>query len=437
MSSMFRTFPSTFITALCVAAMLQASPLQAEAQAPECRPIQAELIRPRRGITATLDKLTQGGEVRIAYLGGSITAQNGWRVKMTSWFGDTFKKAKVREINAAIGGTGSALGVFRLDHDVLRHKPDLLFVEFAVNDGGASPQDIWRGMEGIVRKTWRADPTTDVVFVYTFRVGFEKDLDKDLCPRSMSAMEMLADHYGIPTINMALRVAELAQDGKLQFDTRGGKRPPADEDVILFSNDGVHPIDAGHEIYKRVITGAINRMRQADLPAGPHRIGPPFIADNWERATWVPLKPSMLSDGWRRMDRSKGLAKRFGNRMPELWEATRPGEAIAFTFKGTLAKLYDLLGPDGGQVMITVDGKTRGPVPRFDHYCTYHRIATMGIARGLDDEVHTVTIAIHPDQPDRSAVLKRAKSKKGFDPAKYDGTCLRVAGIMLIGELIE
>ncbi len=434
MRQAFRLLP-----AICLAPLMGlASPEVSEAEKiPTYRQVEAQMFRERRGIRNTIDKLAKGGEVRVAYLGGSITAQNGWRVKMTDWFGRTFKRPRIREINAAIGGTGSGLGVFRLDHDVLRHKPDLLFVEFAVNDGGASPEDIWRGMEGIVRKTWRHDPMTDIVFVYTFRVGYEKDLDKGLCPRSMSAMELLADHYEIPTINMAQHVAELARKGKLQFDTRDGKKPPSDASVILFSNDGVHPLDAGHELYKQVITGAIIRMTECKLPRGPHELGAPFIADNWERARWVPLQPSMLSNGWKRMDRSKGLAKRFGRRMPELWEAGKPGETIAFKFKGTMAKLYDLLGPDGGQVMITVDGKARGPVPRFDRYCTYHRIATLGLARGLEDKVHTVKVEIHPEQPDRSSVLNRVKGQKGFDPAKYDGTKLRVAGVMVVGEVVE
>src|SRR5256885_1588445 len=95
--------------------------------------------RERTGLPNVLSKLKSGAEVRIAYLGGSITAQDGWRPKTLNWFRQHFPKAQVREINAAIGGTGSDLGVFRLQHDVLEQKPDVLFIEFAVNDDGAPP----------------------------------------------------------------------------------------------------------------------------------------------------------------------------------------------------------------------------------------------------------------------------------------------------------
>ena len=93
----------------------------------------------RDGLANVFWKLEAGKEVRIGYLGGSITAQAGWRPKTLKWFQEQYPNATISEINAAIGGTGSDLGVFRLRHDVLRHKPDLLFVEFAVNDGGVSP----------------------------------------------------------------------------------------------------------------------------------------------------------------------------------------------------------------------------------------------------------------------------------------------------------
>ncbi len=112
--------------------------------------MKAELVKPRGGIGNVLAKLAAGEPVKIAYLGGSITAANGWRVKSREWFAKQYPQAKVEEIHAAIGGTGSDLGVFRVERDALQHKPDLLFVEFAVNDGSAKPDQIWRWMEGIV-----------------------------------------------------------------------------------------------------------------------------------------------------------------------------------------------------------------------------------------------------------------------------------------------
>lgn len=396
----------------------------------------AKLSQTRGGIGNVVAKLNAGQDVKIAYFGGSITAANGWRPKTLKWFQQTWPQAKISEINAAIGGTGSDLGVYRNTQDVLQHKPDLVFVEFAVNDGGASPDNIWRGMEGIVRQTWKANPATDIVFVYTFQRGQEEALKAGNFPRAASAMDVLADYYNIPSISVAQKTVQLLQEGKLIVvpeKDENGKDKPAPEGVILFSTDGVHPLDAAHGVYADVVADAIKAMMPDSKP-GTHEIKAPLKTDNWENAKIVLLQPTMLSPGWKKLDATSSL-KGFYNRMPEIWEATQPGEKIKFRFKGTAAKLYDLISPDGARVKITLDGKSWNS-QAFDKYASYHRLATLGIGDGLPDTEHSVEVEILPEQPDRSSVTDIEKVKPGFDPKKYDGTSLRVGGILIIGDLL-
>lgn len=395
--------------------------------------VPAAICHARDGLGNVLAKLEAGKEVRIAYFGGSITAANGWRPKTLAWFRQQYPKATVQEINSAIGGTGSDLGVFRFQQDVLQHKPDLVFVEFSVNDGLTPPEAICRAVEGIVRQTWRTDPATDLCFVYTFVVGYEKDLDTGLCPQAPSAHERLAQHYGIPAINVALRVAEMARQGKLVFKADKDDKSPQLAGKLIFSNDGVHPLDAGHELYLEVIRQAMPEIQKQSKP-GPHSLKAPLRADNWEGAKLVPLDQKMLQGSWRKLDQQQGLGKAFANRMPVIWEGSTPGDKIQFRFKGTMAGLYDLMGPDGGQVVWTVDDRPGGPRPRFDRYCTYHRLASLKLAEGLEDKEHRVTIEIHPKQPDRSSVLNQVRKQPGFDPKKYDGTKVWVGYLMMIGE---
>ena len=398
--------------------------------------VPAAQFRPRGGIGNVLAKLNAGKDVKIAYFGGSITAANGWRPKTLEWFKKTWPNAKVSEINAAIGGTGSDLGVYRNAQDVLQYKPDLVFVEFAVNDGGASPENIWRGMEGIVRQTWKANPETDIAFVYTFQGGQANDLKNGNFPRSASAMEKLADYYNIPSISVAFKMNEMLQNGKLWVvpeKDADGKDKPTPEGVLLFSTDSTHPLDAAHQVYTDVVAEAIQALRP-DAKIGAHELKAPLQADNWENAKIVPLQPNMLTPGWKKLD-EKSSFKGFFNRMPEMWEATTPGEKITFRFKGTAVKLYDLLGPDGAKVKVILDGK-EFTAQRFDSYCSYHRLATLGIGDNLADAEHTVTIEILPEQPNRSSVTDVEKLKPGFDPKRYDGTAMRVGGIMLIGDLL-
>lgn len=405
--------------------------------APQYQPVKAHSFVQRDGLNHLFQKASKKKELRIAYLGGSITAANGWRPQTTQWFTELYPECKIHEIHAAIGGTGSDLGVFRLKRDVLDHKPDLVFIEFAVNDGGRKPEDIWMSMEGIVRQIWSADPHTDICFVYTFRVGYEKDLREGNCPRAASAMEMLADHYRIPSINVALKIVEMETAGSLIFkaDT------PTAKNIIRFSKDGVHPLTPGHEIYTEIIAGAISTFQKSSQPVDHlAQLEHPFVAGHWQNAKMIPLEQKMLTGNWKQLSQDHPQGKGFSKRMGTIWEADQPGSKISFKFKGSQAAIYDLLGPDAGQVIITVDGITQSKIiSRFDSYCTYHRIATLSVADNLDSNtVHTVSIEIHPEQPDRKAVSFRLKNPaEELQSPKFQGTKIRAAQIMIRGQLVD
>ena len=396
----------------------------------------------RGGIANVLAKLNEGKEVRIAYLGGSITAAPGWRVKTLKWFQEQYPKSKISEINAAIGGTGSDLGVYRVNYDALRHKPDLLFVEFAVNDGGASPAGIHRCMEGIVRQAWKSDPAMDICFVYTLSLPQLPDLQKGKFQRSASAMEALADHYAIPSMHFGVEVVKQEKEGKLIFKA---DEPKTDDEKkalagkSIFSTDGVHPLVAtGHELYTQVVARCVTQMKTLGAP-GAHELKAPFVADNFEQARMLPLDKAKLSAGFEKLEPATSpQAKNFSNRMPSIYKASKPGEKIAFKFKGTAAGIYDLLGPDGGQLKISLDGAPARNVARIDGYCTYHRIAFLSIGSDLENKEHTVSIELDSAKLDKAKILfPHNLPDMQKNPAKYEGLNWYAGGVMLIGELVE
>ena len=151
----------------------------------------------------------------------------------------------------------------------------------------------------------------------------------------------------------------------------------------------------------------------------------------------VALGRANLSEGWRKLDAGgHSLAKRYANRMPELYFTNRPGESITIRFKGTGLRIYDLLGPDCGQVIVKLDDGEGKIVPRFDAYCTYHRLATLVVAEDLPDGIHTVSLQVHPDQPDKAKILAK-RNEKIDDPGRYDDTAWYAGAILLIGEIVE
>ena len=403
--------------------------------------VDAVECRERGGLPNVAAKLKAGQPVKVAYLGGSITAAAGWRVKTLAWLQAQYPQAKLSEIHAAIGGTGSDLGVYRVGFDALRHKPDLLFVEFAVNDGGADPHEIHRCMDGIVRQTWAADPTTDICYVYTLTGGMVDELKSGKFPQAASAMEKLADHYAIPSIHFGVEVVKRLAADSLVFKAPASPTEAerkAIGDRLVFSNDDVHPLDAGHGLYAEVVARHMPALFAAGK-IGPHVLGEPLVADHYQKASMVALDRAKLGAGWVKLNRKDDQqARSFDDRMPGISRADKPGTTLSFRFKGTAAGIYDLLGPDCGQVLVSVDGEKPRTVARIDGYCTYHRIAVLRLASGLPDAVHSVEITVDAAVPDKAKILfpdNRADLEK--NPAKYAGTTWYAGGIMLIGELVE
>jgi len=403
--------------------------------------VDAKEVRARGGLpNFFLKAQNTGSELKVGYLGGSITAQNGWRVQTLAHFKKAYPQSTFTEINAAIGGTGSDLGVFRVQQDVLSKGPDLLFVEFAVNDGGADPQRIIRCMEGIVRQTWKANPKTDICFVYTLTEALSPAMLEGKLQRSASAMEKAADFYGIPTIALGMEVAKLAKVGKLLWKA---PLPKTDADKValgdkfVFAADGVHPHDStGQVLYTQAIVRSLPALAIANNSPTTHVSTLALDPANYERATLVSITATKLSDGLMPADmKTADYAKAWANRLPAMVRLTQPGQSIEFKFKGTHCAVYDIIGPAGGKVAVTLDGGKPFSVQRIDAYCTYSRLASFVVGTNLPEGVHTVRLELLADPIDKAAVL--AKNKNKIDkPERFAPLYFFPGALLIQGELV-
>ena len=236
----------------------------------------------RGGLPDFHAKASAGEPVRVAYLGGSITAAEGWRPKTLRFLQEHYPQTKVEEIFAAVAGTGSPLGAMRFDRDVLAKQPDLLFVEFAVNDRALPALRIEEAMEGIVRKLWRRYPRADICFVYTLSKNMVKDYAAGKLSSSATAMENVARHYGIPSIAFGVEVSRQLDSGRWVFQAAKELGETDEAGRTVFSHDGTHPLEAGHVLY----AGAVRRawpLLTNELKAKAHELPEPLHVDNWEK----------------------------------------------------------------------------------------------------------------------------------------------------------
>jgi len=112
-------------------------------------------------------KLREGKTISVVALGGSITTGHqarppelaGWAGLVNDWFkeralepGACKPGASVKFYNSGASGTDSAFASIRLADHVLAYNPDLVIVEYAVNDQWLSARVRKRSYEGVVRR---------------------------------------------------------------------------------------------------------------------------------------------------------------------------------------------------------------------------------------------------------------------------------------------
>lgn len=309
---------------------------------------------PTRTIGRVFTKLKAGEETTIAYFGGSITAAPGYRVKTFQWFKDTFPNAKLTEVNAAIGGTGSDLGAFRCASDVIAKKPDLVFLEFSLNDGHPSNDFRKATVEGIVRQLWASPTQPEIVFLYTTSRALNH-------PRvSYPAM---AKHYGIPEIDLQPTLVEAAKRTDLPKPTEAQladtKKYDWSQPGQVFMGDAVHPNDLGHTLYTETIVAWLKTQVDAKPSPAP-KLGTPLVSEEFARVALVAPAKAKRTGDWETLTADPKSGK-IGRYADGAINARQVGDALEFEFEGTALGIYLSVQADGGQFEWTIDDGVSAP----------------------------------------------------------------------------
>ncbi len=182
-----------------------------------------------------IEKARNGEEVVIAYIGGSITEGANAAPRNTKcyaylsyeYFKNTFANGgdNVKFVNAGLSGTPSTVGLARYDKDVLAKvgEPDIVFVEFAVNDG----DDPTKGdcFESLVLNSLQGEKDPAVVLIFSvFKSKW--NLQSTLAP--------VGTHYNLPMISIKDAVLPALSSGELT--------------EAEFFSDIYHPTNAGHQL---------------------------------------------------------------------------------------------------------------------------------------------------------------------------------------------
>lgn len=281
------------------------------------------------------------GRLKIGFLGGSITEARvgyNWPEYVTKWCMNQYKDIRIQIENAAIGATGSELGVFRAERDILQRNCNLVFVEYAVNDYFIEPEVRKNAQEGLIRKLLKSG-VTDVVLIYTFREEMLEDMVNQKVPSIIQELEELAEHYGISSVWVGLQGVKLMQKGELRFDH--------------FLPDRLHPREYGSKIYGDVINQFLkNELEKIDLIADhkEKKIPMPLAGGKWEKAMLIDLGKFQFKAPWI-LYRSHSIPW-----ADQILSTCALGAKIEFKFYGTDIYLFTNFGKLSADYEYCVDG---------------------------------------------------------------------------------
>lgn len=343
-------------------------------------------VEPGRGVSNFLAKIEREKKARVAFFGGSITQNGGGHSKLVpEWLRARWPDVEFTAINAGLGSTCSLAGAFRFQEDVLSQGPiDLLVVEFAVNDDQDAAHDqrtATRGLEGILRQYFAANPGGDVISVQFVNPGILAKHQAGEEAVSVAAHKAVARHYGIASVDVGLALAREIAAGHMTWEK---------------DYHETHPNAAGYAFATRLITDVIAGSRAAasiapiELPAPldpgcyarPSRIDPQQFSwlGGWN---YAPVSKEFIPNGALRADYTKFHALR----------SDEAGDYLYHTFAGRSLSAFVLAGPDAGILEVSVDGGEWKPVDlhhRFSKGLNYPRAVLL--ADDLSGNFHTVAI---------------------------------------------
>jgi lysophospholipase L1-like esterase len=256
-------------------------------------------------------KARRGEPITLGVIGGSITEgaiasspERGYAASVLAWWRARFPHSDARLINAGVGGTGSLYGAFRVQRDLLRADPDVVIVEFAVNDAWVDGA----AYEGLLRQiiAHRSAPAVVLLFMLFQNGGGDQKMQSED-----------GAHYNLPMVSVRDALWPEIAGGRIRW-----------QDYFV---DNVHPNDAGHALVARCVTALLERTGTEEASRGADPLDPlpaPLHSDAFQFVDWqeaAALTPAS-NGGWTSVRDEDGKSA---------WAGTSASGRIAFDWFGT------------------------------------------------------------------------------------------------------
>lgn len=340
-------------------------------------------------VKKVMEKAKSGEPVTIAYIGGSITEGANAGPQKTNCYAyrsyEAFKekygnpeKDNVSIINAGMSGTPSLLGMIRYNRDVIEcseQKPDLVFVEFAVNDGDDTTNG--NAFESMVRDILNADNKPAVVLVFSVFKSRWNLQDR---------LQPVGKHYDLPMLSIKDAIVPELQEGTLTNRK--------------FFSDDYHPGNYGHQLMADCITYLLDTIAQeetaeADIVIPEEaKIGKSFCGVQMIDSKRIPEGVTINAGSFVKIDNNiAGFKANTEKVFPDNFSKGTDSENGEFTMnldcKNLVLVFKKANGSEFGKAVVTIDGEK---TLKFDGTGGWNSSRTDVLINDTETKNHTITI---------------------------------------------
>lgn len=308
-----------------------------------------QYITVRGGMKNTAYRIVNDFQLRVSFMGGSVTSgmgsssiKGGFRARVLNFLKEECPSALFTETSSTLGGNGSQYGVYITEQMIASTKPDLVFVEYAVNNAYDKVKDadkLWNHYETMIHTIYKANPYADIVLVY---VSDRNDVSKDLIP----ILEQIADKYQLTSVNLHKAITDYISSGGYKWD-------------YYYGDDSVHPNDTGYDLMADVLVGAI----QYGLNETPYSYAkqpiPAAKGTLQSAAKAVAATSCIVPSGWEKSSKFSYESKLFNGCI----QTTETGKTLTVKFKGTHFGVLVEFAEDAGVLEYSVDGGVYQQLP--------------------------------------------------------------------------
>jgi len=144
--------------------------------------------------------------------------------------------AVINIINTAIGGENSVSGVKRFDADVLSHNPDVLFIDYALNDRRPGLEKSKEAWESMIKKALKRDIKVILLTPSPDQRVNLLEPGNELEQHSLQ-IRGLADKFGTGLVDSYMIFKELASSGDSISDYMSQVNHPNEKGNLLIANE--------------------------------------------------------------------------------------------------------------------------------------------------------------------------------------------------------